>query len=454
MKIILFMFVLSTELWSQSTPELVIKARRLHVSLTGTLPTKVQMQQTISLLSQQRAREAAVKIIQEDENFYNVTVKSMVTPWSNKTSDHSKPLNDMTALLLGFIRDDIPFNQVFYRDSLYVFRGTLIGASLSPALQALLTEPEILFVSATGFRNGPSDVLSKNETAGARHQFLKDNFPGSDRILIKDPKYPKLRFIISKYAPDRNSHFEEAESLSLDLSNSNLLKIGLQSDYLYSDPKAVSGILSTREFAKAYLQAGTNRAGIAYIVPHMFCRTMDQLKDGTLSDEYVRKDIPRIPGGLETTYKNNCVACHTGLDPLSNAFAYHDYYNATGKVLYTPTTVVAKLNATISNDDTQIGTSVSDDYWINFWKSSLNSRMGWGTTNEGYGLFSLGKMLSETKQFSNCMSQRVYEKVCLNNIRKLNSKERDAVVALAASFELNNYNMKNLFAETSVSCKE
>ncbi|HXH32146.1 MAG TPA: hypothetical protein VNJ01_15180 [Bacteriovoracaceae bacterium] len=464
--LLLFLF-LSSPLLAQEVLDVMARGRRLHLALTGTLPTKIQFQQTVELLNQSRAKEAALKIIQEDPNFYNVTLKSMVTPWSNKIGDHTQPLNDMTALMIGLVRDNIPFNQVFSGNRLYVFRGAYIGSTMSPSLRPLLTDPELIFSyigsnfvrdPATGqmVYNPQTDIISINETPEVRYDRLFKTFPLSNKVVIKDPKNPSVRFIISRHSYSNNDHYEEAEALNLDFANVANLRSGYQTDYLvYTDTRAVSGILSTREFGKAYLQGGTNRAPISYLMSHMLCKTQDQVKDSTLSDEYVRKDIPRIPGGRETTFKNNCVSCHTGLDSLANAFSYHNFYNGRIEFRAAGTGVVPKLNTNIANDDTQIGAAVTDDYWVNFWRLSKNSDLGWPSDNfEGYGLKPLGLMLSQTKQFSSCMAQRVYEKVCLNNVRNLSSTEKLTVDSLSVSFEQNNFNMKDLFAETSVSCKE
>lgn len=472
---------------AQENPDIIQKAKELHLALTGTHPLKAELYRTVDFLKAGKKLEAATYIANHDPAFYNVMVKNLVTPWTNQGGSITNELNDMSALMIGFIRDDLPFNQIFYQDTMYLFKGDALSATLTPGSalsNSLLGDTaegnRLRFVapdqSGFDFRFGGtvhyvqqedwidpfsmygyegSATPSMNLTArtpGQRHGILFNAFPSADRLLLKDARFPDTRYIISKFYTNSNAHFSDAAKLGLNLKDPAILFKVKQSDYLHTDERAVSGILSTREFGKAYLKAGTNRAAVSFTMKHFFCQEMDQLKDTTISDSFVRKDIARIPGGIELTYKNNCAGCHTGMDPIANAFSFHDF---TGdRLVYTYNTVVAKLNRTISNDDVQIGHRVRDDRWINFWNTGLNSRLGWGETTEGYGINSLGRMYAGTKAFAPCMSKRVFEKVCLNNVRKIDDVEAQKIPELARKFETSEFNMKNLIIEASLVCKE
>ena len=52
--------------------------------------------------------------------FYSVTLKNLVTPWTNRDQTVFAPLNDYTATVIGMVRDDVPFDQVLSGDILYV----------------------------------------------------------------------------------------------------------------------------------------------------------------------------------------------------------------------------------------------------------------------------------------------------------------------------------------------
>ena len=56
----------------------------------------------------------------DDPAFYAVTLKNLVTPWTNRDQTVFAPLNDYTATVIGMVRDDVPFNQLLSADILYV----------------------------------------------------------------------------------------------------------------------------------------------------------------------------------------------------------------------------------------------------------------------------------------------------------------------------------------------
>ncbi len=58
--------------------------------------------------------------------FYNSTLKTWITPWTNEDRTVFAPLNDYTATVIGIIRDDRPFTEVLTGNTIYIGRG---GAS-------------------------------------------------------------------------------------------------------------------------------------------------------------------------------------------------------------------------------------------------------------------------------------------------------------------------------------
>ena len=69
--------------------------------------------------------DSAAKYAMENKNFYNVTLKNFVTPWTNEEQDKYAPLNDYTATVIGMIRDDKPFNTLLSANILYTANGTV-----------------------------------------------------------------------------------------------------------------------------------------------------------------------------------------------------------------------------------------------------------------------------------------------------------------------------------------
>ena len=116
------------------------QAKRIHDRLTGVPPTDEALNVMANLLDpavdgdQAGGAEsdavAAAEYAMTPSNdpttgnprakyFYNVTLKNWVTPWTNEEQTMFAPLNDYTALVIGMIRDDVPFNTVLSADLFY-----------------------------------------------------------------------------------------------------------------------------------------------------------------------------------------------------------------------------------------------------------------------------------------------------------------------------------------------
>ena len=100
------------------------QAKRIHDRIAGVPPSA-------SVLNQMEAEvaggdaEAAAMIPMDNPSFYSVTLKNLVTPWTNRERTVFAPLNDYTATVIGMARDDAPFNEVLSADILYVGGGGL-----------------------------------------------------------------------------------------------------------------------------------------------------------------------------------------------------------------------------------------------------------------------------------------------------------------------------------------
>ena len=66
----------------------------------------------------------------QNPNFYTVTLKNFAAPWTNRDQSVFVPLNDYIALVIGMVRDSVPFNQILTGDLLYY------SAEVSPAPRA------------------------------------------------------------------------------------------------------------------------------------------------------------------------------------------------------------------------------------------------------------------------------------------------------------------------------
>jgi hypothetical protein len=110
------------------------QAKRVHDRLAGIPATAAVLDDMeASIVAQSgNAEQAALRIMNADpndpndiyrdsaRNFYSITLKNMVTPWTNEAQTVFAPLNDYTATVIGMIRDEVPFNTVLSANILYV----------------------------------------------------------------------------------------------------------------------------------------------------------------------------------------------------------------------------------------------------------------------------------------------------------------------------------------------
>jgi hypothetical protein len=109
------------------------QAARLYGRITGVPPSATVLAQLSADIAQGNSGAiAAAQLAMQNPNFYNVTLRNFAAPMSNKAQSQFVPLNDYTALIIGMIRDNVPFNTVLSADLLYV--GNTPGApAYSPA---------------------------------------------------------------------------------------------------------------------------------------------------------------------------------------------------------------------------------------------------------------------------------------------------------------------------------
>jgi hypothetical protein len=375
------------------------QAKRIHDRLAGVPPTEAVLNDMASQISTDPVG-AAMKILSPpasdplyDEyrksarSFYSVTLKNMVTPWTNEAQTVFAPLNDYTATVIGMVRDEVPFNQ--------------------------LLSANIVYVGAPG-------VVS------------------------------------SSYSMSNNTHYEQLEDQAIDLSDNTKLVRFAQTDVTDLPANATAGIMTSRAAARAFFVDGTNRAMFRFTILNHFCDDLEQIKDNSRSPNRVRQDVSRSPGADSRIYMNACVACHAGMDPLAQAFAYYEWqYNGDeeedkdqGRLIYTEGSVQPKY--LINADTFKYGFVTTDDRWDNYWREGPNSLLGWDTNNltlpsSGNGAKSMGVELANSDVFASCQVKKVYRTVCFREptISELTNT--------TSSFKAG-YNLKQVFAQAAADC--
>ena len=151
------------------------QAKRMHDRLAGVPPTEEDLTTMAGLIAQQtlESRLAAADIAMAKPSFINTTVRDWATPWSNRDASVYRDLNDTTATVMGFVRDDVPFDQILSADRVYI--GSAAATNEAYAVdnndhyvdlqnrRRDFSDPAIL-VSTT--QSSLNDQLSAGQTAG------------------------------------------------------------------------------------------------------------------------------------------------------------------------------------------------------------------------------------------------------------------------------------------------
>ena len=444
------------------------QAKRMHDRLTGVVPSAETLNimsgllnGTISLAdlndnvnfpeyfkyskfsSLSSAEHAAAYVAMENKHFSNATLVNFVTPWTNEAQTVFP--GDMGTE--GILND---------------YTATVIGAINDEIDFRRILYDDLLYI-------GKASLSLSNSYGNADNQHYKELEERVGKDLSQD-----LQQVVQ--------------------TNVNSLPAG-----------AASGVLTSRAAAKAFLVDGTNRALIRFTALNHLCQDMEEFKDFTLPADRIRQDVTRSPGGDSRIYMNECIGCHTGMDPLTQAFAYYDYdypldgnndpIYEQGNLVFngagvndtdrdgndTGTNSRVQLKNLINADNFKPGYITTDDSWVNYWRQGKNSVIGnkvspqtvtdnWdasladpgsnGASSSGNGASSMAKELAHSEMFARCQVEKVFKAVCFRP--PVDCNDRNAVNAILTNFKLpylnatnnpNGYELKRVFAETAVYCK-
>jgi hypothetical protein len=302
---------------------------------------------------------------------------------------------------------------------------------------------------ATPWTNRDQSVFAPlNDYTATVIGMIRDEVP-FNRLLSADLVYIGDGSLgLPAYSMSNNDHYEAMEAQGIDLKTG--LRPVAQSAVTDLPASATAGIMTTRAAADAFFIAGTNRAMFRFTLLNHLCNDLEQLKDITRSPDRIRQDVSRSPGGDSRIFLNACIGCHSGMDPMAQAFAYYNFDAGSARLQYTPGVVQPKY--LINADNFKYGYVTPDDHWDNYWRSGANSLLGWdtGLPGSGSGAKSLGMELAGSRAFAACQVKKAFRTVCLR--APGNAADRGQVDTMVADFIASNYNMKTVFAEAAVYC--
>jgi hypothetical protein len=352
------------------------KAVLLHERLTGVPPKASDLDSMEQAIAANNPNAAAATATSQDE-FYNVTLKNLFLPATNRDQSVFVPLNDYVVTAIGMVRDDVDFHTALSADILYT-------------------------LSASGL---PAPSVSNND------------------------------------------HYATADTNNVNIAKS-LVKTSQTA--VYGGTAAPAGLITTRAASSAFFINGTNRAMFRFTLIANLCRDMEQVQDTSRPTDQIRQDVASSPGGDSRVYLNNCIGCHSGMDPMARAFAYYNFNTTTNTMEYTAGTVNPKYFINSSNN--KFGFVTPDDTWSNRWRAGPNAALGFDASlpGTGKGAASLGQELASSDAFADCQVQKAFKAVCLR--APSSQTDLDEVKAIKTAFKSNNYKLKQAFADAAVYC--
>ena len=271
---------------------------------------------------------------------------------------------------------------------------------------------------------------------------------------------------VPAYSTTSNAHYQALEDQSADLKQ--VLQATTQSAITGLPTNATAGVMTTRAAAKSYFKDGTNRAMLRFTLINHLCTDLEGLKDTSRSPDRIRQDVSRSPGGDSRIFNNSCVGCHSGMDPLVQAFAYYNYaYNfdsdpegEQGSLQYnevgendadTGSRTQGKYQ--INSNNFPYGFITNNDDWSNYWRQGLNKNLGWDASlpDNGSGAKSMGQELANSQKFASCQVTKVFENICLRAPQ--DAADRMQISTMTNTLTSTGYNIKQVFADSADYCK-
>jgi hypothetical protein len=280
---------------------------------------------------------------------------------------------------------------------------------------------------------------------------IRDSRPFTD-VLTADLVYVGAPGVVpTGYSQTDNTHYQQLEQNLVDLGDPTKLVPMAQSALpgAVIGPGDAAGVITTRAAAQAFFSAGTNRRMFRFTAINYLCRDLEQLKDVSRPADRIRQDVNRSPGGDSSVFHQQCVGCHSGMDPMAGAFAYFQWDPDQLRMVFTPGQVQPKF--LINSNVFPGGYVTTDNRWDNFWRNGPNAALGWRAAEAGgYGAKSFGEEIAQSRAFSVCQVQKVFQQVCFRPPQT--QADADAIERIADDFESSTYRMKSVFAEVAVYC--
>ena len=333
--------------------------------------------------------------------------------------------------------------------------GDAVSAALIATNDPAFFNNTIRNLAAPWTNRDQSVFVPLNDYTATVIGMVKDNVPfntllSADLVYIADSAAG-----VPAYSASNNAMYDALDTNNVDLSVH--LVSSTQSALSGIPAAATAGVMTTRGAASAFFINGTNRAMFRFTMLNHLCNDLQLVMDITRPPDRIRQDVTRSPGGASTLFLTNCIGCHSGMDPMAQAFAYYNFTatdptttDTTGQIVYTAGQVQPKYH--INNTNFPQGFNTMDDAWENRWRTGPNYILGWSATlpGSGNGAKSLGTELENSATFASCQVTRVFKDVCLRAPNS--SADFTQVNSMISSFQSHNYSLRQVFAEGAAYC--
>lgn len=392
------------------------QAKRIYDRLTGSPPSTNCLDQLETKVAASNATGAALDAMNDDgsgdkcigQDFYRVTLKNFVTPWTNEEQTVYAPLNDYTATVIGIIRDEYDFRSILSGDVLY------IGSGISPAY-----------------------APDSND----HYQTMTDNNSDLQALLTRTTQSSSSTLGLPTYATAGVMTTRQgAKAYFVDGTNRAMFRFTVL-NHMCTDLQEIKDTSRTPDRIRQDVSRSPGGDSRIFMNACVGCHAgMDPMAQAFAYYDY---EYP-----LDS---NN--------DPLYDQG--HEVYNDVGFVdPDTGSRVQGKYH--INNKNFEYGYRTPDDHWDNYWRAGPNSVLGWGwsdssTTGSGTGAASLGQELADSYAFAHCQVEKVFKAVCLRS--PVDATDRAQIDTMVTNFKNANgkntstgFNLKEVFAESAVYC--
>lgn len=375
------------------------EAKRMFDRIAGVPPTEAQLDAMVAIMDanfdgETDDTDAAITAAAEaldSPSFYNVTLKNMVTPWTNEEQTVFADLNDFTATVIGLVRDGADFRRVLYGDVVYVGTGSGLpaysvanndhyvqleasGANLGDALEAR-TQSEFGAVTS----QGAAGVMTTR--AAAKAYFVA----GTNRAMFR---FTLMNFLCNDLEQVKDTT-RAPHRIRQDVSRSP----GGDSRIFLNSCVGCHAGMDPMAQAFAYYEwtgeEGTDEGQLSY-----------------------------TPGSVQGKYHIN-----------SDVFRY----------------------GYVTPDDRWDNYWREGQNSVLGWDDSISYGVSGCTPGSCQGAKTLGMELAHSDAFSQCQVKQVFETVCLHP--PTTAEDHAQVSSMVTSFTGSNYNMQTPFVEAAAYCR-